>query len=218
MRAPQQHGAQRSEGRDEGRIDALVAATNNPHKLVEFRRLFPGFRVLSPAELDVRFEFEEGGESYLANALGKAQSLHARVGRPVLADDSGLEVAALGGEPGVYSSRYGSGPEGKPSDAERNRRLLGRVGEAADRSCFFVCCMVLALGPKRFFVAQETFPGLLAREPAGRGGFGFDPVVYIPEAGCTVAELSDAQKDRISHRGLAAGRILAMLAGFEQGR
>jgi XTP/dITP diphosphohydrolase len=204
----------RIENRVEHRVDTLVAATNNPHKLAEFIRLFPGWRVLSPAEVGVRFDFAEGGESYLANAFGKAQALHAQVRQPVLADDSGLEVAALDGEPGIYSSRYGATAQGKLSDGERNARLLERVREAPDRACFFVCCMVLFLEPKRFLVAQETLPGVLARAPAGSGGFGFDPVVYIPKAGRTVAELSDAEKDRISHRGRAAQRIRRLLEGL----
>lgn len=189
------------------RIDTLVAATNNAHKLAELVRLFPARRVVSPGELGLRFDFDEDGDTYLANAYGKAMALYEQVRRPVLADDSGLEVAALGGEPGIYSSRYGSTASGKLPDAQRNARLLERVRDAADRRCFFVCCMVLILEPKRFLVAQETLHGVLADAPAGAGGFGFDPVVFIPEAGKTVAQLGDAEKDRISHRGRAAARI-----------
>ena len=192
----------------------LTVATNNPHKLREFRRLFPDFQLLSPEQIDCTFSFEETGTTYLENALGKAQYLCQLSGRPVLADDSGLEVVGLGGEPGVYSSRYGS-VDGKLSDFERNAYLLNRAASISDRACYFVCCMVAVFGEKRFFVVQETFHGVLAAEPSGSGGFGYDPVVYLPEKGKTVAELSDEEKDAISHRGKAARRLAALLAAQE---
>jgi XTP/dITP diphosphohydrolase len=188
----------------------LTAATNNPHKLREFRRLFPDFRILSPEQIDWAFSFEETGTTYLENALGKALHLYHLVETPVLADDSGLEVVGLGGEPGIYSSRYGSA-DGKLSDFERNAYLLNRAASLSDRACFFVCCMVAVLGEKRFFVVQETFHGVLAAEPSGSGGFGYDPVVYLPERRKTVAELRDEEKDAISHRGKAAHRLAAVL-------
>ncbi len=199
-----------------GALSELVVATNNEHKIRELKRLFSGLRLLSPGELGIEFHFREEGSSYLENSLGKARFLQALVHRPVLADDSGLEVPALGGEPGLYSSRYGARPEGpKLSDAERCQILLARAEALADRACFFVCCMTLALEQNRFAAAQEIFPGQLARAPRGTGGFGYDPIVFIPEAGRTVAELSDRQKDRLSHRGRAARRIRALLVrGF----
>jgi XTP/dITP diphosphohydrolase len=198
---------------DMGTPKELVVATNNPHKIRELRRLFPGVRLLSPADLGTDFVFEEAGSSYLENSLGKARHLQARVLRPVLADDSGLEVPALGGEPGLFSSRYGSPPGGgRLTDAERCQILLGKAEKLTDRACFFVCCMALAFDQRRFVAAQEVFPGQLARAPRGTGGFGYDPIVYVPEAGRTVAELSDRQKDRLSHRGRAARRIRALLA------
>jgi XTP/dITP diphosphohydrolase len=192
----------------------FTVATNNPHKLREFRRLFPDLQLLSPDQIGCTFSFEETGTTYLENALGKAMHLYTLAGTPVLADDSGLEVLSLGGEPGVYSSRYGS-VNGKLSDFERNAYLLSRAAPISDRACFFVCCMVAVLGEKRFFVGQETFHGVLAAEPFGSGGFGYDPVVYLPEKGKTVAELSDAEKDAISHRGKAARRLAALLKPLE---
>jgi len=190
----------------------LTAATNNPHKLRELSRLFPGYRLSSPADIGCLFSFEETGKTYLENALGKALHLYHLVETPVLADDSGLEVTGLGGQPGIYSSRYGSADgKTKLSDAERNTYLLSRAASLSDRSCFFVCCMVLVLDEKRFITVQETFHGVLAGEPSGSGGFGYDPVVYIPEIGKTVAELNDAEKDSLSHRGKAAERLLGLL-------
>ena len=198
-----------------GSIDhrALVVATNNAHKLREFRRLFPGFALCSPEQSGCTFSYEEAGSSYLDNALGKAMHLYNLVGSPVLADDSGLEVPGLGGEPGIYSSRYGS-PDGKEklSDSERNTYLLRRVRGLSDRRCFFVCCMVVVLDGKRFVSVQETFHGVLGTSPRGTGGFGYDPVVYLPEQDKTVAELDEAEKDAVSHRGKAARRIMSLLA------
>jgi XTP/dITP diphosphohydrolase len=189
----------------------LVVATNNAHKVRELARLFPRVRLRAPSDLGIAFEFEETGATYLDNALGKAMQLHALVGRPVLADDSGLEVPALGGEPGIRSSRYGSRPGGpKLTDAERCDLLLARAGNLTDRSCFFVCCIALVLEPSRFLTAQEVLRGRLARAPRGSGGFGYDPIVFVPERGKTVAELSDREKDRLSHRGRAARRVRAL--------
>ncbi|UCF95806.1 MAG: non-canonical purine NTP pyrophosphatase [Spirochaetaceae bacterium] len=190
----------------------LIAATNNPHKLIEFRRLFPDFRLLSPAQVGSNFSYEETGTTYLDNALGKALYLFRIVEIPVLADDSGLEVAGLEGEPGIYSSRYGSlDGNTELSDSQRNAYLLERTASLSDRDCFFVCCMVAVFEEKRFFAVQETFHGILASVPSGSGGFGYDPVVYLPERGKTVAELSDEEKDAISHRGKAARRLGAMI-------
>ena len=189
----------------------LVLATNNAHKVREFARLFPGVRLLTPADLGIAFEFEETGSSYLDNALGKARHLFALVGRPVLADDSGLEVPALGGEPGIRSSRYGSQPGvAKLSDTDRCRLLLAKAEALPDRSCFFVCCIALVIEEPRFFAAQEICRGTLAFAPRGRGGFGYDPIVLLPERERTVAELSDREKDRLSHRGRAARRVRAL--------
>jgi XTP/dITP diphosphohydrolase len=190
----------------------LVTASNNPHKLRELGRMFGRYRIVGPAAVGCPFEYEERGGSYLENALGKAMHLFGLLRRPVLADDSGLEVPALGGEPGIFSSRYGS-PDGrgKLSDAERNAFLLSRAAKLEQRACRFVCCMVLVLEENRFAAAQETLPGVLARSPSGSGGFGYDPLVYLPEKGKTVAELADREKDAISHRGKAARRILALM-------
>jgi XTP/dITP diphosphohydrolase len=190
----------------------LVVATNNAHKVRELIRLFPDWRLRTPAELGVTFAFEERGSSYLENALGKARQLYSQVKRPVLADDSGLEVPALGGEPGIRSSRYGAQPAGPQlGDVDRYRLLLQKAEGLADRSCFFVCCIALVLDESRFFTAQEVCRGQLARGPSGSGGFGYDPVVFLPELGRTMAELSDRQKDHVSHRGRAACRLRAML-------
>jgi len=190
----------------------LLLASNNTHKHDEFARLFPGFRIFLPKDLGLSFEFEENGQSFLENALGKALSLHRTAGRPVLADDSGLCVNALGGEPGILSSRYGSTPSGGILEAPaRNRYLLWRMQGMRDRRAFFVCCLVLVIEPTRFFAAQETVHGLITEAPRGGNGFGYDPLFLIPDRGMTIAELPDEEKDLVSHRGRAARRLLAIL-------
>jgi XTP/dITP diphosphohydrolase len=192
----------------------IIVATGNSHKLIELAELFPGHVLKTPADVGFPgFDVEEDGETFIANALKKAESLRSLVGRAVLADDSGLVVRALGGAPGVQSARYGS-PDGKAKleAEERNALLLRNVRGAADRSCAFVCCLVLALADDRFFVVQESLEGQLLEEPRGRGGFGYDPVVFVPELGKSVAELGAAEKNAISHRGRAARRMAAILA------
>jgi len=190
----------------------LLLASNNAHKLEEFTRLFAGHRVVSPRQEGIAFDFEEGGTSFLENALGKALALYRMAGRPVISDDSGLCVAALGGEPGVFSSRYGSGPGGKELEtSERNAFLLSRMEGVTDRRAFFVCCLVLLLEESRYFVAQETVHGLITEAPRGRNGFGYDPLFLLPDRGLTIAELPDTEKDLVSHRGRASRRIAGML-------
>jgi XTP/dITP diphosphohydrolase len=201
-----------TEGPRRASVGELLLASNNAHKHDEFARLFPGFRILLPGDLGLSFEFEENGRSFLENALGKALSLHRMAGRPVIADDSGLCVNALGGEPGILSSRYGSAPSGGLLEApERNRYLLWRMQGMRDRSAFFVCCLVLVIEPTRFLVAQETVHGHITEAPRGGNGFGYDPLFLIPDRGMTIAELPDEEKDLVSHRGRAARRLLAIL-------
>ena len=123
----------------------------------------------------------------------------------VIADDSGICVDALDGRPGVYSARYGSE---SISDGERNALLLEEMKGVERRGAHYVCCMVAILGTDHFGVAQETWHGEIAQAPSeGTGGFGYDPIFYLPDRGLTVADIDDAEKDAISHRGKASRRI-----------
>ncbi|OHD72820.1 MAG: hypothetical protein A2177_09150 [Spirochaetes bacterium RBG_13_68_11] len=192
----------------------LLLASNNEHKHAEFVRLFPGVRIVRPREIGVSFDFAEDGASFLANALGKARALLGIAHRPVIGDDSGLCVAALAGEPGVRSSRYGSDGMRKLETPERNALLLSRLAGAADRRAFFVCCLVLAIDGERFIAVQETVHGEIAHAPRGANGFGYDPLFLLPDRGLTIAELPDAEKDLVSHRGRAARRLRAMMDGM----
>ncbi|MDR2078743.1 MAG: RdgB/HAM1 family non-canonical purine NTP pyrophosphatase [Treponema sp.] len=188
-------------------------ATGNSHKRAELAALFPGHTVKIPADENRSFEPDETGATFAENALIKARELYRLVSAPVIADDSGLCVDALDGRPGVYSARYGGAGFGggkKLSPPERNALLLQELGDNPCRQARFVCAMVLLFSEDRFYLVQETLEGELTREARGRGGFGYDPILYLPQAGCTVAELPAEEKNRISHRG-KAGRAVAKL-------
>ena len=193
----------------------LVLATGNDHKKRELSNMVPQVRIMTPADLRIPFDYEEIGNTYLANAFGKAMALYQQLdsmgkAAPVLADDSGLSVVALDGAPGVHSARYGSVDAGnRLTAAERNRLLLDKMEGMTDRRAFFVCCMVLLFSENRYVIAQETWDGEIAAEPSsGAGGFGYDPVFYLPDMGVTAADLSERQKNELSHRGRALSRIL----------
>jgi len=186
----------------------LVLASNNEHKHAEFCRLFPRARVLLPRDIGVSFDFEETGGTFFENARGKALALFQRAGRPVIADDSGLCVHALGGAPGIMSNRYGAGADGKPLETgRRNAYLLENLRGEKDRRAYFICCLVLVQDQERFVAVQETVHGFITDEPRGKNGFGYDPLFFLPDSGMTMAELPDAKKDEVSHRGRAARRI-----------
>jgi XTP/dITP diphosphohydrolase len=186
----------------------LILATRNEHKLRELAEILPGVE-LRPLPAGVEMPPEEG-DSFAANALIKARAARAATGEAAIADDSGIEAAALGGRPGVRSARYAG--EGA-SDEENLAKLLREVGEAdGDRRAAYVCAIALieADGAERVFEARCE--GRLIEEPRGAGGFGYDPAFVPDDTGPgderTFAELSAAEKHAISHRGRAA-RLLA---------
>lgn len=179
----------------------LVCATSNQHKLLEFRKA-AGADVLVRGCL--RRECPETGATFEANALEKA-ICYASAERVewLFADDSGIEVDALGGRPGVHSARYG-GPG--LSDEERTALLLSEMAAVPDgqRGCRYVAVLALAWPGGEAETFSGSCEGELARAPAGGGGFGYDPVFYVPSAGRTVAQMDAAEKDAFSHRGKAA--------------
>ncbi len=188
----------------------IYFASGNAHKREELARIFGGHTIVIPSDEGIPFDPEETENTFAGNALIKAKALYDLVGEPVIADDSGICVDALGGAPGVVSARYGS-ENGRNLDAAgRNALLLSNMEGREDRRCRFVCSMVLYLGPERFTLVQETLEGLLVTKSSGSGGFGYDPLVFLPEYGRTVAELDPAEKDACSHRG-KAGLVIAKL-------
>lgn len=197
----------------------IVLATGNPHKVREISEILPDHRIILPRELDIDFYHEETGTTYLENALGKARELFRQVERPVLADDSGISVPALGGAPGVYSARFGQdeGREGL-DDIGRYELLLEKLDGRGDRRAFYVCCMVLILEEYRVFTCQETLHGEITHAPVGSGGFGYDPIFLLPERGKTVAQISAEEKHDISHRGRAGRRVGELLEAIGRER
>lgn len=194
----------------------LLLASNNEHKRQELSRVLTGQELVSPRELGIEFDYEEEAETFHQNALGKALRLLDLAGKRhdvhgVIADDSGLCVDALGGRPGVHSNRYGA-EGGRLLSAEGKIDLLLReLMDCEHRGASFVCALVCAFEPDRFWLFQEVLRGSIARSPAGGQGFGYDPVFVVPECGKTVAELPPDDKDALSHRGTAARRLSAVL-------
>lgn len=197
----------------------LLFATSNPHKIEEVRAILSplGFDIIGLDALEsTPPEPAEDGDTFEANAKIKAIAYARATGRTCLADDSGLEVDALGGAPGVHSARYaGIGANRSERDAANNRKLLDNLrGVAADRrTARFVCAMCLA-DPRGETLAETrgTFPGVITDRPAGSNGFGYDPLLFLPDRGCTSAELSPQEKNERSHRGHAARLMAAKLA------
>lgn len=206
----------------------IYLATGNINKKREVQELFPEHQIVIPKDEGIQFDPEETGTTFYENSLIKAKALWEIVHCPVLADDSGICVEALGGAPGIYSSRY-AGPEfmqGKPdgskiSQDEQNRFLIQQTnqavknGSSCGRKAHYTCAMVLYMGGDRLFVVQETMEGEIIEDISlarGTGGFGYDPIFLLPDRGKTGAELTAEQKNAISHRGKAS-RLIKKIAG-----
>lgn len=186
-------------------------ATTNEGKIRELRALIGHLRVqlVSPLDVGVRPDVEETGTTFVENARLKARAYFAATGIPTLGEDSGLEIDALGGEPGVYSARYHGLPDGNIKNAHVLELL--KAVPPSRRGCRYVCVMVLIDRGGAEHVFEGHCAGRIAPAAAGGGGFGYDPIVLIPRLGRTMAELSDAEKDRISHRGRAARKLVRYL-------
>jgi XTP/dITP diphosphohydrolase len=193
----------------------LLLATRNPGKLREYRQMLEGLslEILSLDDALLDLQVEETGSTFAENALLKAQGYSRASGMLTLADDSGLEVDALDGEPGVRSSRY-AGPDA--TDNQRNRILLDRMADVApaDRTARFRCAIAVVSPDGRSWVVEGSLEGLIALQPEGEGGFGYDPVFLLPQTGMTAAQLTPQQKNRISHRGQALRKARAILRGI----
>ena len=188
----------------------IYLASGNQHKQAEFSAILKDHRISLPSDAGILFDPEETGTTFLENALLKARVLYESVKCPVIADDSGLCIDALGGKPGIYSARYGMKDGVQLEARERNKLVLQQMAGVENRSCRFVCCIAVMLDPNRFFTVQETCEGVIATSESGEHGFGYDPIVYLPQIGKTVAELTAQEKNELSHRG-KAGRIVAQL-------
>lgn len=189
----------------------LVLASSNIGKLREFRELLAPLRieVVPQTELGVP-DADEPHSTFVENALGKARNAARHTGLPALADDSGICAAALGGAPGVHSARFGGEPR---SDARNNARLVESLREAADRRAHYYCVVVLvrhAEDPEPL-IAEGRWHGEVIDSPRGASGFGYDPHFFVPALAKTAAELAPARKNKLSHRGKALARMIALL-------
>jgi XTP/dITP diphosphohydrolase len=198
----------------EGKME-FVFASHNKGKAAEAAEIFAlaGFVTRSAADVGYMEEVAEDGATFAENAVKKALAmrkwLDARGMRAAaLADDSGLEVAALGGEPGVRSARYMGA---NTPQSEKNAAIIARLAGVENRAARFVCAVVCVTPDGSVKTAEGTVEGVIAFEPAGAGGFGYDPIFFLPELGCTMAQLTPARKNALSHRGRALRGLLEAL-------
>jgi XTP/dITP diphosphohydrolase len=201
-------------------LASILEAALSPYAGSDAGPLFSAIKI--PADAGIAFDPEETGNSFRENALIKAAELYKLLrdsglfarGDAVIADDSGLCIDALDGRPGIHSARY-AGPASAHSReartpvsaAEKNALILGELAGNPQRGARFVCAMVLLFSPDNYYIAQETLEGRIC-ESRGTGGFGYDPILLIPELNRTAAELSETEKNALSHRGKAA-RVIA---------
>lgn len=211
----------------------IYLATGNKNKKREMSQILSPHTVITPADEGIDFNPIENGKTFYENSIIKAKTLYEIVRCPVIADDSGICVDALNGIPGIYSARYGGPefPQGKPDGSKTPQELQNRFlieslnaavasGITSDsfknglRSAHYTCAMVLYLGTDRIFVSQETMEGTIVErieDAAGSGGFGYDPIFFLPQYGKTAAQISSEEKNAISHRGKATRALVEML-------
>ena len=196
----------------------VVLASNNANKLREMKAILAplGWDILSQKEAGVHVEPEENGTTFEENSFIKAQAVMEAAGLPAIADDSGVAVDALGGEPGVYSARYGG--DACEDDKARNRLLVKNMEAVPEgkRTGRFVSVITMVSPDGSKVVARGELLGEILREEKGDGGFGYDPLFYIPSEGCTMAELTAERKNEISHRAVALQKFVAQLTGKEK--
>ncbi|MDF7671243.1 RdgB/HAM1 family non-canonical purine NTP pyrophosphatase [Orbaceae bacterium ESL0721] len=201
------------QNREKVNIETVVLATNNQGKVNELQNLLAnaGFSIVPQSQFNVP-DADETGLTFIENAILKARHTAKLTGMPTIADDSGLAVDALGGAPGIYSARY-AGKHG--DDSANNQKLLDALAGVPDseRTAYFYCALVFmrhAFDPTPI-VCLGKWDGRILHEESGTGGFGYDPLFYVPTLGCSAAELTREQKSQISHRGQALKQLIAQL-------
>lgn len=187
----------------------VVLASKNQHKLVELQQILThyGMEILLESDVGVDVEVDETGATFEENSFLKAEAVMRATGMPAIADDSGLVVDALDGAPGVYSARYG---EGELSGLDLVLEKMQGVPER-ERAARFVCVITFLKPDGTRIVARGACEGAIATEKHGVGGFGYDPIFYVPEEGCTFAEMPSHRKNEISHRALALREFVTLL-------
>lgn len=192
----------------------VIAATNNQHKLEEIRDILKdiGYEVLSLKDVGIKVDIEENGTTFRENALIKAREIWRLTGKASIADDSGLEVFALNGEPGVYSARY-AGVEGDEKDKANNKKLLQNMKDIPDdkRQARFVSTIALIFPDGKEIVTEGYVYGTIGYKEKGENGFGYDPLFIIDGLDKTMAQLTSEEKNKISHRANALEKLKKML-------
>ncbi len=207
-------------------MDKIIFATGNEHKMAEIKMILKdvGMQVLSQREAGIKADVVEDGSTFEENALIKAEEI-AKIAREnpefreavILADDSGLEIDYLNKEPGIYSARY----MGEDTSYEiKNRALLDRLAGVPDekRTARFVCAIAAAFPDGTSRIVRGTMEGIIGHEIAGKNGFGYDPIFFLPEYGCTSAELSPEKKNELSHRGEGLMQMRGIIRELESGK
>lgn len=182
-------------------------ATTNKHKVQEFKRMFEkeGIQVFSMLDLEEKIDIVENGTTFEENACIKAETLSRYLNRAVIADDSGLEVDAMNKEPGIHSARW----LGHDTDYSiKNQEIIRRLENAEDRTCRFICAIALARVDYPTQVFKGVIEGVVANEISGTNGFGYDPIFMVPSLNKKLSEISEEEKNRISHRGQACKKLM----------
>jgi XTP/dITP diphosphohydrolase len=193
----------------------LLIATNNPGKMIEIQALLGerDFELRTPAQMGIELDVREDGKTYAENALLKGRAYAVAAGLVTLADDSGLEVDALGGQPGLHSARYVNRPEA--TDADRRQQLLERLkGQPKPWRARFRCWVAVVAPDGQAELAEGVCEGEIIPNERGQNGFGYDPIFLIPELGRSMAELSMEEKNRLSHRARAVQAALPLLEKY----
>lgn len=181
----------------------IVIATNNQGKIKEFKKILSNYNVLSLKDINYTKEIIEDGSSFEENAIIKAREISLATNQIAIADDSGLEVFALNGMPGIYSARYA----GNHSDRENNELLIKNMQGIEDRTAQFVCVICIYYPNGRYYISKGICNGEITNEPKGNNGFGYDPYFFVSEYNKTMAELSIEEKNSISHRSKAINNL-----------
>ena len=196
-------------------MKSIILASNNKDKVKEVKEILKGYDIISMKEAGIDVDIEENGTTFEENALIKARAIMKLTGQITMADDSGLEIDYLNKAPGVYSARF----MGEDTSYDiKNKALIQKLEgvKGSDRSGRFVCAIAVCFPDGREIVKRGTMEGLIAEEIKGDNGFGYDPIVYLPEYGRTSGELAPEEKNKISHRGKALALIKEELDKSEE--
>ena len=196
-------------------MKSIILASNNKDKVKEVKEILKGYDIISMKEAGIDVDIEENGTTFVENALIKARAIMKLTGQITMADDSGLEIDYLNKAPGVYSARF----MGHDTSYDiKNKALIQKLEgvKGSDRSGRFVCAIAVCFPDGREIVKRGTMEGLIAEEIKGDNGFGYDPIVYLPEYGRTSGELAPEEKNKISHRGKALALIKEELDKSEE--